>query len=56
MKVKKRSIRRLRKYKKKQSCLRRFTISITLVEQYSKPVSDVIDEWAKFIEIMSNEG
>jgi len=56
MKVKKKSIKKLRKYKKKQRCLRKFTISVTLVEYYSKPVSDVIDEWAKFIEIMSNEG
>jgi len=52
MKVRKRSIKKFRKYTKRRRCLRRFSMTVTLVEHFDKPISDIIAKWAKLIEPM----
>jgi len=52
MKVRKRSIKKIRKYKKKQIWLRRRKIKLILIEYFNKSNSDVINDWIKFIEPM----
>jgi len=50
MKVRKRSIKKFRKYTKRRRCLRRFSMTITLVEHFDKPISSVVGEWVKLLE------